>query len=94
MFVLSSSVDGIVSRCYLNQPRPERQDNMITLAQAIINGVRDTIGVSEVKTVIESGGVVFAYPRKKQVRLNGGRARPATDAAVKLAYEHAKAKAA
>jgi len=66
----------------------------MNLVQALKEGIRGGIGVADVKAVIDSGGVVFAYPRKKQVRLNGGRARLATDAAVKLAYEHHKAKIA
>lgn len=66
----------------------------MNLTGIFLESIRDIIGVADVKAVIDSGGVVFAYPRKKQVRLNGGRAKPATDAAVKLAHQWAKAKTA
>lgn len=62
----------------------------MNLVQALKEGIRGGIGVADVKAVIDAGGVVFAYPRRKQVSLNGGRARLATEAAVKLAQEWAK----
>lgn len=62
--------------------------NLVSAFKEAING---GVSVADVKAVIDSGGVVFAYPRKKQVSLNGGRARQATDAAIKLAHQWVKA---
>lgn len=64
----------------------------MNLVSILKESIRDSVSVADVKAVIDSGGVVWAYPRKGTVSLNGGRARQATHAAVALAHQWAKAK--
>lgn len=60
------------------------------LVQALKEGIRGGVSAADVKAVIDAGGVVFPYPRKGAVAINGGRLKPATKAAIKLAQEWVK----
>lgn len=44
-----------------------------------------TITLDEAKRLLAKGCIVWPYPRKGQVSVNGGRAQPATKAAIEFA---------
>lgn len=60
------------------------------LVKAIKTAIKETVLESDVRAVIDSGGVVFPYPRKGAVSINGGRLKPANKAAIELAQEWVK----
>ena len=47
----------------------------------------DTTTTKEIKELIAKGCVVYAYPRKKQITVNGGKYYKATKAQIKLVQD-------
>jgi hypothetical protein len=52
----------------------------------------ETVTDARVREIISLGGVVFPYPRKGRISINGGRLQPATKQALQLAKEYVKSK--
>jgi hypothetical protein len=49
------------------------------------------ITLQDVQQIIDMRGLVFPYPRKGMVSINGGRMQPATKEAIKAAQAYCKA---
>lgn len=47
--------------------------------------------IKDIQHIIDMRGIVFAYPRKGMVSINGGRMQPATKEAIKAAQAYCKA---
>ncbi len=60
------------------------------LVKALKQAIKETVSSKEVEEVIRMGGIVFPYPRRGEVRINGGRAKKATKEAIKLAQQFVK----
>lgn len=61
--------------------------NLVNIFRTSINSL---VSKQDVQEVIKMGGLVFPYPRRGEVRINGGKAKKATKEAIKLAQQHIK----